>query len=524
MAKNRNRLSIFQTVKSRVPGYNWFPLDHDRKFSFQMGRLVPSCVLECLPGDRYRINPQTMMRFAPLISPVMHRVHVSTHFFFVPTRLLWENWFEFLRGDDIEHPYFTLGSAIEKGSLMDYLGYPTGDPGSIQLSPMPIAAYQKIFTDWYFDQNMGTTANEPPFYENESLADGLNGQYATFYSNSFHPPYRRNWGHDYFTSALGEPQAGAAVEIPILAEQDINVTWEPTAASGQSAAKVVDGFTGANYTGDMTADGGDLESVGGAKLAIDPNGTQVVDFQGEAADINSLRRAFRLQEFLEKMARGGRRLTEILKTHFGEHNGDSRLQRAEYIGGTKSKMTISEVLATAQTDVASVEYPLGTMAGHGINFDSGNTFTYKTPEHGWIIGITSVLPDTAYQQGLPRSHTRQDRLDYAWPSFANIGEQEILKKEIYMESADPEGVFGYIPRYAEYKYQPSTVHGDFRDTLAFWHMGRIFSSEPQLNYQFNQADPTTRIFANETGDHIYAHVYNKIDASKKLPKFGVPTI
>jgi hypothetical protein len=239
--------------------------------------------------------------------------------------------------------------------------------------------------------------------------------------------------------------------------------------------------------------------------------------------INELRRAFRLQEWLEKNARGGTRYIENILAHFGVKSSDSRLQRPEYITGVKSPVVVSEVLQTGQSDTT----PQGNMAGHGISVTSGRTGSYYCEEHGYIIGIMSVMPKTAYQQGIPKTFLKNDPLDYFWPSFAHIGEQEVQVQELYAYTSNKENTFGYVPRYAEYKYMPSRVAGDFRTTLDYWHLGRIFDSEPSLNQDFIECTPsaTSRIFAVEDPDaqKLYCHVLNKIKAVRPMPKYGTPS-
>lgn len=242
----------------------------------------------------------------------------------------------------------------------------------------------------------------------------------------------------------------------------------------------------------------------------------------ESQDINSLRRAFKLQEWLERNARGGTRYIENILTHFGVKSSDARLQRPEYLGGSRGNMVISEVLSTADTENS----PVGQMAGHGISMTAGNEFSYYCEEHGWIIGIINVQPVTAYQQGLHKSLNRNDRLEYYWPSFANIGEQEVKRSELYVSDQDNDVTFGYIPRYAEYKYMNSRVAGEMRGNLSFWHLGRIFDQPPVLNQEFIESNPSTRIFAveDQNVDHIYAHIFNNVKAQRKMPVFGTPML
>lgn len=513
--------NIFNTIQLPRVKSNQFDLSHDVKMSFKMGALVPTSVIEALPGDVFEINVENLLRFAPLISPVMHKVRVTTHYFFVPNRLIWPNWEDFITGAaEIEAPYIPINSAtgkVDEKSLMDYLGYPTEElPATgqtINVSPMPIAAYLKIYDEYYRDQNLQDEEFVP-------LVPGNNTTAYDTWKNAF--PLKRAWMHDYFTSALPFAQKGDAVQIPLTTQNDIPVEYQDT--NTVALWRSVDTADPA-AAGDLTvAAGGYTRDGVSDEVNYDPAGTLTVDVQAGATDINTLRRAFRLQEWLERAARGGTRYVEQIFSNFDTKSSDARLQRPEYIGGSKQNMVISEVLATAETTAAGVS--VGTMAGHGISVGGGNTFKYRAEEHGYVIGIINVQPDTAYQQGLHRSLSRFDRLDYAWPTFANIGEQEILNKELFLNNTAPDGVFGYIPRYAEYKFMNSRVAGEMRSSLDFWHLGRIFSEAPELNELFIRCSPDTRIFAVEepTVDHIYSHIFNNIRVRRKLPRFGTPTI
>jgi hypothetical protein len=497
---------------------NRFDLSHDVKLSFKMGALVPTNVMEVLPGDIVNISVQNMLRFAPLISPVMHRVRVTTDYYFVPNRILWSSWEKFITGDDsVQAPYFNF-DICEVGSLCDYMGLPTTELDTpLKVSPLKIAAYLKIYDDFYRDQNLGTEMSHP-------VTDGNNAWAAAYTETS---PLNRAWEHDYFTSALPFAQKGDAVQIPLTFQNNIPVTFDVDSGRQVLVNPATGDPLGAGTPLQQTAGPSPIANslhLGASEAALDPAGTLSVDIQSDATDINTLRRAFRLQEWLEKNARGGTRYVESLLAHFGVRSSDARLQRPEFIGRQRQNMVISEVLATAQDTADNVA--VGTMAGHGISVGSGGNFNFRAEEHGFIIGIINVQPDTAYQQGVHRDWTRFDSLDYAFPTFANIGEQEIKQKEIYAESTTPEAVFGYIPRYSEYKFQNSRVAGEMRSTLSFWHMGRIFATDPHLNEDFIKSLPITRIFAvtDPEEDHIYAHIYNKVSAVRKLPRYGTPTI
>ncbi|MEO1257061.1 MAG: major capsid protein, partial [Bacteroidota bacterium] len=248
--------------------------------------------------------------------------------------------------------------------------------------------------------------------------------------------------------------------------------------------------------------------------------------------IRELRRATSLQHFFELAAQVGSRYIEQIFAYFGVRSSDSRMQRPEYLGGGATPLVISEILNTS----ATATEPQGNRSGngmaagggHGFGFDGKYRKGYRAEEHGYIITVMYVLPKTAYQQGLHKMWTRDNRFDFAWPQFAHIGEQEVKDHEIYQNPADPirQGTFGYQDRYAEYKYKGCSVHGDFRDDLDFWHMGRKFSDPgPSLNSFFVQSIPTQRIFAVEDNtDYLYAHVYHQMHARRPLPFFSNPRL
>ena len=512
------KANLFNSVQLPKVGSNVFDLSHDVKMSFKMGGLYPTCVMECVPGDKVKIGTETMLRFAPLIAPVMHKVNVTTHYFFVPNRILWPNWEQWITGNlNVTPPwiYYQNSIGFQTKSLGDYLGMPTNvqdnglrypDPNAQICSPFPIAAYNKIYNEYYRDQNLQTELVD-------TLIDGRNSAMETAGSGQVQ---KRAWQHDYFTSCLPWAQKGDAVTIPI---GDVTISYDETTGGTVFRDLAGDPFTNQNGLSHSDAGGQPRQgSVTGTRYNVD-NSSQLYG-TAEAADINSLRRAFRLQEWLERNARGGTRYIESILAHFGVKSSDARLQRPEYLGGSKGKMVISEVLSTAETTL-----PVGNMAGHGISVSGGNEFSYRVEEHGWIIGLISVTPETAYQQGVHRSLLKLDRLDYFWPTFANIGEQEVKNAELYAEGNTIAETFGYVPRYAEYKFLNSRVAGEMRTNLDYWHLGRKFSAKPNLNGAFVQCDPSTRIFAveDESVDNIYGHIFNNIKAIRKMPKYGTPS-
>jgi hypothetical protein len=502
--------NLFNSIKLQRPKKNVFDLTHDVKLSAEMGNLTPILTLECVPGDKFDIGCESLIRFAPMIAPVMHRMDVTMHYFFVPNRILWSNWEKFITdaSSGLVSPYITAldGSGAWPAyaqKFADYLGVPPIQTGgtSQQLNALPFAAYQAIYNEYYRDQNL-----IPPV--DYKLVDGNNigtlsdvARLATL--------RKRAWEHDYFTASLPFAQKGQAVDIP-LGEVQIPYQKIEGRSSGGTAADV-QGVDGVTY---------DIATLSPSPLGnglFAPDATATV----EPTTINDLRRAFRLQEWLEKNARGGTRYIENILTHFGVKSSDKRLQRPEYITGVKSPVIISEIVnTTGQTE----GLPQGNLAGHGISVSSGRSGSYYCEEHGYIIGIMSVMPKTAYQQGIPKTFLKNDTLDYFWPSFAHIGEQPVTNNEIYAYTSTANDTFGYVPRYAEYKYMPSRVAGDFRTTLDYWHLGRKFDTQPALNSTFINCEPTKRIFAVEdpVGDSLYCHVLNKIKAVRPMPKFGTP--
>jgi len=531
--------NVFTDVMMSSPETSRFDLGHEKKFSFNMGELVPTCLMEVLPGDKFSLSYANLLRFAPLVSPVMHRIRVKTEYFFVPSRILFASWEEFITGvsePPVAAPTVELDDVVLEGSLADYLGIPPGqyNANPLKVSALPFAAYCKIFDEYYRDQNLVTAKFVPLIPGDNSSA------YAPILNDN---PLFRAWEHDYFTSALPTSQQGSDVELPLVSQANIPVQYTPNG----NGDFVVDPDTGLpfNFDGATGVGGGPVPftSTFRADWAVGDNGLVAgldnsahlsVDIQGEAATINDLREAFSLQAFLERTIRGGARYIEQIRSHFGVKSSDARLQRPELIGRSSQNMVISEVLSTAQSsnDAATAQVTVGGLAGHGIHSGGEGGMHYSAEEHGFIIGIISVIPDTAYQDGVSRLWTKEDRLDYAWPSFAHLGEQEIRNKEVLAHDTDSddydlEGIFGYIPRYSEYRYHPSSVAGQFRSSLAFWTLGRQFNpaSPPALNAEFVTCFPSRDIFAvvDENVDTILAQVINQHSVVRRLPRYGIPS-
>lgn len=492
--------NLFNSIQLKKPKKNVFDLTHDVKLSMNMGELVPIMNMEVVPGDKFDIGCESLIRFAPMIAPVMHRMDVSMHYFFVPNRILWNNWEEFITNQNsgLSAPYVSVNSDNFTNAELRHLNYlglpiPTNIDLSYRANALSLSAYQCVYNEYYRDQNL---INEVAW----KLNDGDNSNNGDLFATR-----KRAWEHDYFTASLPFAQKGSSVLIP-LGEVSDNAIVKSNVATELS---------GTPYDKDIPAGVWDAPE---SNIWAETQGLPV-----SSTPINDLRRAFRLQEWLEKNARGGTRYVESILSHFGVKSSDARLQRPEYITGTKQPVVISEVLNTTGQDGG---LPQGNMAGHGISVGHGHNGSYFAEEHGYIIGIMSVLPKTAYQQGVPKHFLKNETLDYYFPTFANIGEQEVKQLEVYCDTENPDETFGYVPRYSEYKYMPSRVAGEFRTNLDYWHLGRKFSSDPGLNQQFVECDPasTLRIFAVESpdSDHLYCHVLNKVRAVRSMPYYGTP--
>lgn len=505
--------SQYNRIQVRRHKSNTFKMVFDNKFSTNFGRLTPIFVKEVLPNDVWNIRTSTLVRFAPMMAPIMHNVDVFVHYFFVPNRIVWSGWEDFISPDLVKStppawPHLLDPGPFDPGSLPDYLGLPT-DVQLPGVSAIPFAGYQKIYQEYYRDQNLENDVNCV-------LVNGSNNSNSDLWQLRY-----RAFEHDYFTSNLPFAQKGPAVELPLGEFPDVGIIkYDPSPSSG------VDSW--------VTAEGHAFVGVSSDVEAVSPNEDYLYadtsSLTATAATINDLRVAMRLQEWFELAARGGSRYTEQLRSFWGAFPKDSRLQRPEFLGGSKARVIISEVLQTSGTIEGTDDTPQATMAGHGISASNGKYVRYRADEHGFLFGILSIMPRTAYFQGIHRQWSRTSWDDYAWPQFAHLGEQATLNKEIYVGNDGlDDDVFGYMPRYSEYRSALSEVHGDFRTSLKFWHMAREFSSRPNLNSTFIKCTPTSddigRIFAvRDSTDKLWCCAEHVVFAKRNLPKYGTPAL
>lgn len=501
---------------------NVFNLSHHVASSFKFGQLIPFLCEEVIPGDMFDIANKTLVRLAPLIAPVMHEIKGKIDYFFVPNRLLWENWEDFITGGDDGKDvsvFPTMTKAIEKGSLFDYFGLtPTVGEGTVTFSALQIRAYNKIWNEWFRDQNLQEKRVV-------SVADG--DDTTTDVSLAY-----RNYEKDYFTCAFPYAQKGDPVYLPLgtsapvigngktLGLYDGTNTGALFTSTSDNNAKI--DFAGANVDAGTIAGGA---TANNKLLGLTPNKALSGAFadlsEATSATISDIRTAFQIQKFLFRSLRGGSRYVEHLLEFYGVVSSDARLQRPEYLGGSEFDVTISEVLQTSagESDVT----PTGSMYGHGIAANISTNVHKSFEEHGFIIGLVTILPKTEYMQMMERQWNRTGRYDFYNPVFANLGYQEILNKEIYSNSATPTTLFGFQGRYDELRHRESHVCGDFRDTLAHWHLARDFDSQPLLNESFIKSDQApTRCFADYTDDYLWVWFQNDIKATRPLPAISNP--
>jgi len=521
--------SVMSHSFSQVPSVeiqrSSFDRSHGFKTTFDAGKLIPFLVDEILPGDTFNVRANMFARLGTPIVPFMDNLFLNTFFFFVPNRLVWENWEKFngaqTNPDDPTDFMTPIATAPMGGytnmSLQDYMGLPTQVAG-YEHQAMPLRAYNLIWNEWFRDQNL----------QDSVVVDLDNGPD----SPTDYIVLNRGRRHDYFTSCLPWPQKGPAVTLPLGSTAPVISDGSVPNFDSDAATNVpwiwsnVDsrfGTAGTNALGP------------GVKSPFFGNNTGLeVDLStATASTINAIRQAFQLQRLYERDARGGTRYTEIIRAHFGVVSPDARLQRPEFLGGGQSSINITPIAQTSATESGS---PQGNLAAMGTTSLNGHGFTQSFTEHGWVIGLMAARADLNYQQGLNRMWSRRDRFEFYWPALSHIGEQAVLNKELVCQGpavTDPDGIvdeqaFGYQERYAEYRYKPSTITGKFRSndaaSLDVWHLASEYTGVPGLDEDFIiDNPPVDRVLATADSEpHFILDAYINMKCARPMPVYSVP--
>lgn len=503
------------------------------KTAFDADYLIPVYVDEVLPGDHHRVSMTAFCRMSTPVFPVMDNMYLDSFFFFVPERLLWDN-FERMMGaqddpaDAIDYifPKVNMPTAgYTVGSVYDYFGLPTvGQVASGEsyggFRAGPLRAYNRIWNEWFRDQNLQDSVTMNTGDSNDS--------------SNVYVLLRRGKRHDYFTSCLPWPQKGDAVTLALGSEAPISGLGV-FAADPDTVDAVVWDATG-NFTYPLSKVAGTVAGTADVAVRLHP-GTDQPDVYADlteatAQTINTIRTAFQMQRLLERNARGGTRYTELVYSHFRVRSPDARLQRPEYLGGGSVPIQINPVAQQSATSITGGATPLGNLAGVGTGVAQGHGFSYSATEHGWIIGLVNVRADLTYQQGVHRMWNRSTKYDLFWPVFSHLGEQAVTRKEIYFRNlaAEDNLVFGYQERWAEYRYMPSRVSSLFRSTAAGtidpWHLAERFTSAPTLSATFIQSTtPMSRVLAVGAGANgkqfIFDSFFDRV-CTRAMPIYSVP--
>lgn len=493
---------------------NKHSLSHSRLLSLDMGTLVPIGWFEVLPGDTIQHSTSALVRASPMLSPVMHPMDVRIHHWFVPYRLLWSSFEDFITGGPAgtslpTFPTITMAAAPGLGSLADYLGIPHSVTNQV-FSALPFRAYARIWNESYRDEDLETAVVQ-------STADGNDTTTNTGLKNCA-------WEKDYFTSSRPWEQKGPAVSLPLGTAATVKTSSTALVSGAQNASTWKQAGSGGNMSNNTTGFGsgnviGQTGTAAGGITGAYPDNLYADLASATAATVNQLRQAMAIQRFEEARSRWGSRYVEYLR-YLGVRSSDARLQRAEYLGGGKNRVQFSEVLQVGPSATPDQANTVGALKGHGISAMRSNRYRRFIEEHGLVMSLMSIRPKTIYMNGLERKWNKRLKEEFWQRELEHIGQQAVLNKEIYSAAASPGNTFGYQDRYDEYRRTESGVSGEFRTTLNYWHLARDFGSEPALNASFVSCVPTMRTFASSSTDPFYVMAAHSIQARRLVAKTG----